>query len=191
MEPVLGGRDDQHRLARGQGGGNAAMEPVLGGRDDALEALLDYVNPAQPQWSPSLADGTTGARSRSRHRRRRRRNGARPWRTGRPNRPGGTHRRSAGRNGARPWRTGRRPGSSEPAARIPTPQWSPSLADGTTRIRPSGRRTRVSPQWSPSLADGTTIHVWPGDAVGVRPQWSPSLADGTTGKGTCRHPPAI
>jgi len=39
------------------------------------------------------------------------------------------------------------------------PQWSPSLADGTTSYI-AGLYTSVStPQWSPSLADGTTSQV--------------------------------
>jgi len=38
------------------------MEPVLGGRDDRL--TLDHSSGTQlvPQWSPSLADGTTPRR---------------------------------------------------------------------------------------------------------------------------------
>jgi len=58
------------------------MEPVLGGRDDPPPAEVREPAPVKPQWSPSLADGTTRkpamtctAASR--------RNGARPWRTGR------------------------------------------------------------------------------------------------------------
>jgi len=36
------------------------------------------------------------------------------------------------------------------------PQWSPSLADGTTPSAVIDRVCLVQPQWSPSLADGTT-----------------------------------
>jgi len=38
-----------------------------------------------------------------------------------------------------------------------SPQWSPSLADGTTGINWNGLARLPQPQWSPSLADGTTI----------------------------------
>jgi len=38
----------------------------------------------------------------------------------------------------------------------------------------------MPPQWSPSLADGTTAHRPPQCIVMTLPQWSPSLADGTT-----------
>jgi len=37
----------------------AAMEPVLGGRDDAAGHVPVLRPGYPPQWSPSLADGTT------------------------------------------------------------------------------------------------------------------------------------
>jgi len=37
------------------------------------------------------------------------------------------------------------------------PQWSPSLADGTTESVLKFHREAYEPQWSPSLADGTTL----------------------------------
>jgi len=82
MEPVLGGRDDfacssclsfstrrngarpwrtGRRLMLAADGVpvDAAMEPVLGGRDDA-QSIADALHDCpEPQWSPSLADGTT------------------------------------------------------------------------------------------------------------------------------------
>jgi len=89
------------------------MEPVLGGRDDAGTAGGTLALGVPPQWSPSLADGTTGHGQKVvRH-------------------------PSHCRNGARPWRTGRRDGTI-PAPVTITPQWSPSLADGTTSTRPYG-----------------------------------------------------
>jgi len=59
------------------------MEPVLGGRDDAVKILTPaQIADAWPQWSPSLADGTTSITPKnSPHQSSR--NGARPWRTGR------------------------------------------------------------------------------------------------------------
>jgi len=45
------------------------------------------------------------------------------------------------------------------AYRLPSwvrPQWSPSLADGTTQAGRERRAAIARPQWSPSLADGTT-----------------------------------
>jgi len=84
-----------------------------------------------PQWSPSLADGTTIALPRP-WPGLRRRNGARPWRTGRPSGVPICHVSIACRNGARPWRTGRpEPKIRSDGVQFP-PQWSPSLADGTT-----------------------------------------------------------
>jgi len=35
------------------------MEPVLGGRDDLAGGIAARRESALPQWSPSLADGTT------------------------------------------------------------------------------------------------------------------------------------
>jgi len=179
MEPVLGGRDDLPRVQAPLRGVVAAMEPVLGGRDDSHSAAV--INGSQaPQWSPSLADGTTASGRRPTPERRRaamepvlggrddrddgvnevgcifRRNGARPWRTGRPPRLARLSRFASSRNGARPWRTGR-PSVSPPAwDRRPAPQWSPSLADGTTKGLTDANQAIYWPQWSPSLADGTT-----------------------------------
>jgi len=62
------------------------------------------------------------------------------------------------RNGARPWRTGRPVGLNEDEARLLMPQWSPSLADGTTLALALLVIDQGMPQWSPSLADGTTRH---------------------------------
>jgi len=59
MEPVLGGRDDSGNPARTSSVGPAAMEPVLGGRDDLSAVIGPGHSDAAPQWSPSLADGTT------------------------------------------------------------------------------------------------------------------------------------
>jgi len=118
---------------RPQGPPGAAMEPVLGGRDDARRGLAGI---------PRSGDG---------------RNGARPWRTGR--RPCSSRNASAsgGRNGARPWRTGRPVRCPEAISARTKPQWSPSLADGTTRRASLAEyRAAQGPQWSPSLADGTT-----------------------------------
>jgi len=108
------------------------------------------------------------------------------------------------RNGARPWRTGRRPLSLPPRHHKRQPQWSPSLADGTTFSLNTEAWGMGQPQWSPSLADGTTrrlprganpdAHAAMEPVLGGRddvrvaclpsgaasPQWSPSLADGTT-----------
>jgi len=181
MEPVLGGRDDPSRIrpcACAIWSRNGAR-PWRTGR---LPGLGAYCRPAYPpQWSPSLADGTTG-RARRRGPAAARRNGARPWRTGRPggncaactspgrpqwspsladgttaryhrDRLGLPHRRNGARpwrtgrptpgtavpsparrrNGARPWRTGRQPDDGTWAHAVRVPQWSPSLADGTTR----------------------------------------------------------
>jgi len=58
MEPVLGGRDDDKTKTVPWARGEAAMEPVLGGRDDMAMASRSLM-PRSPQWSPSLADGTT------------------------------------------------------------------------------------------------------------------------------------
>jgi len=63
MEPVLGGRDDGVYPNGNNGRDHAAMEPVLGGRDDLPDTLLTPLRYTVPQWSPSLADGTTTAAS--------------------------------------------------------------------------------------------------------------------------------
>jgi len=58
------------------------------------------------------------------------------------------------------------------------------LADGTTEWTQYCLWRSVQPQWSPSLADGTTTVQ---DIIGRMqnlPQWSPSLADGTTERTT-------
>jgi len=59
MEPVLGGRDDLPSPTTAYMGGSAAMEPVLGGRDDQIPGTGPGGTGRKPQWSPSLADGTT------------------------------------------------------------------------------------------------------------------------------------
>jgi len=103
------------------------------------------------------------------------RNGARPWRTGRqgggaaPARlaraamepvlggrddpPLGKPSRAlqSCRNGARPWRTGRLAGLAANDAVQLLPQWSPSLADGTTPLRPPALRRAKSAAMEPVL----------------------------------------
>jgi len=146
-------------------GVRAAMEPVLGGRDDSPTALPGRTSASsrngarpwrtgrhcdlgygqelrvKPQWSPSLADGTTSIISRgicvSRYA------VMEPVLGGRDDPElmivgsGQTVRR----NGARPWRTGRRAHGPRRPHRRRQPQWSPSLADGTTRSADAaGRR---------------------------------------------------
>jgi len=59
MEPVLGGRDDLRYSMADAIALEAAMEPVLGGRDDAPPITDRPASVNRPQWSPSLADGTT------------------------------------------------------------------------------------------------------------------------------------
>jgi len=163
------------------------MEPVLGGRDDGSSPAARPCRSA-PQWSPSLADGTTG------------------WELC------GMH--VAGQAAMEPVLGGRDDGPLPPRpSRAPTsPQWSPSLADGTTDTRYGGSFSCTTPQWSPSLADGTTTgrrHLAPrcpraamepvlggrddpawrdsASLIDVQPQWSPSLADGTTMKRAGQH----
>jgi len=205
MEPVLGGRDDQHPARAPGGHRRAAMEPVLGGRDDAAVPVPSPPAFSMPQWSPSLADGTThlirddlalvfpaamepvlGGRDDRNQcspvcENRDCRNGARPWRTGRP-----VRRRAALLGWAPPqWSPsladGTTKAAAQPPALPPSPQWSPSLADGTTRLSARRSPTLAWPQWSPSLADGTTAQVGGRQELAALPQWSPSLADGTTG----------
>jgi len=62
MEPVLGGRDDLPGSSCLPPAHRAAMEPVLGGRDDDHRLAVDAGQGQRPQWSPSLADGTTRSR---------------------------------------------------------------------------------------------------------------------------------
>jgi len=106
MEPVLGGRDDDdgHR-DQGQRR-DAAMEPVLGGRDDQLQTPR-CKNRCSAAMEPVLGgrDDVTMT----------------PMRASSP-----------GRNGARPWRTGRLAQADLVYTFRTPPQWSPSLADGTT-----------------------------------------------------------
>jgi len=45
------------------------MEPVLGGRDDGQQKYVAGVSGDAPQWSPSLADGTTGEHVARQHQR--------------------------------------------------------------------------------------------------------------------------
>jgi len=94
------------------------MEPVLGGRDDSAPATTPGSRSSRPQWSPSLADGTTLTGGSS---------GTSP----------------PGRNGARPWRTGRPYLQLSQSLSGIAPQWSPSLADGTT-MAPGGTGTAVT-----------------------------------------------
>ncbi len=157
MEPVLGGRDDQSRRRRGRRRVRlAAMEPVLGGRDDVLGAV-PFMRRVGAAMEPVLG-GRDDTHSRC-----------------------PIHRRARCRNGARPWRTGRLGRGSGSGPARPQPQWSPSLADGTTAITAEILLNGVWPQWSPSLADGTTRRSRrPPCPRRSGPQWSPSLADGTT-----------
>jgi len=210
MEPVLGGRDDLDGVPRlGTAASTAAMEPVLGGRDDASRTrvlrainacrngarpwrtgrrpgILEYYPTAGagPQWSPSLADGTTvrgtiipycnhpaamepvlGGRDDPPVKRACPEMVAaamEPVLGGRDDLPGRESRSctyaaamepvlggrddgltwhstwwkswSLRRNGARPWRTGRRGYLIGGDVQALGPQWSPSLADGTTAI---------------------------------------------------------
>ncbi len=203
MEPVLGGRDDGasvtdlprpavsrngarpwrtgRRLSIGitvaRGRSRNGARPWRTGRP--VQPVGAFGPSGRPQWSPSLADGTTCSRPCSASPGTGR-NGARPWRTGRPIPAWPRRSPSTGRNGARPWRTGRRSIPHALQAIIAGPQWSPSLADGTTdyarpvwygirgrngarpwrtgRPTPAGSMNSklAEPQWSPSLADGTT-----------------------------------
>ncbi len=185
MEPVLGGRDDLGIMAKVLDAITAAMEPVLGGRDDSIQAGQGNWTLA-PQWSPSLADGTTRSRRRDRAARHpaamepvlggrddlaaklrqplchSRRNGARPWRTGRRHLPGWRHARNHCRNGARPWRTGR------PEAKAAVAQYGEAAMEPVLGGRDD---------------DPALVAV----PVTVEPQWSPSLADGTTGQAAARY----
>jgi len=131
MEPVLGGRDDPPDWEAPFGDHVAAMEPVLGGRDDSV-GPVGQQPPADAAMEPVL-----GGRD-----------------DGRAHPAGPACRR--GRNGARPWRTGRRVPDRAAQVDPGLPQWSPSLADGTTCRRAEGEPEHSQPQWSPSLADGTT-----------------------------------
>jgi len=180
MEPVLGGRDDHvadnaARLAK-----LAAMEPVLGGRDDAGVDCPGARLPVSPQWSPSLADGTTAIAGSCRCRLL-----APQWS---PSLADGTTCRESGR----PWP-------------VSAPQWSPSLADGTTRGAPRGPVLDRVAAMEPVLGGrddlppgfrtlnslpgrngarpwrtGRPVRQSPRDDAPTSPQWSPSLADGTT-----------
>ncbi len=125
------------------------MEPVLGGRDDRPPITATPARVKRPQWSPSLADGTTQCP----HRQQRQwlRAAMEPVLGGRDDAmsaPPATA-VASGRNGARPWRTGR-PAAYLPGSPTPhRPQWSPSLADGTTsrvpRGGPAGCRAAMEP----------------------------------------------
>jgi len=141
---------------------SAAMEPVLGGRDDLAIWQTHMGIIVGPQWSPSLADGTT-KRGRTQHTRRTGRNGARPWRTGRRPWPHNPHAGTTRcRNGARPWRTGRR--FAYDAAKLAgnQPQWSRPWRTGRPGARAAAGGAIYEPQWSPSLADGTTCGIMGG-----------------------------
>jgi len=180
MEPVLGGRDDYYwdepakQTRQGRNGARpwrtgrralgvrvmhadaAAMEPVLGGRDDPPSRLA--------AWRSTCC-----------------RNGARPWRTGRPRRSSRPRRSGRGRNGARPWRTGRLATLAVEHVANDAAAMEPVL--GGRDDRPEAAiivRCRHLPQWSPSLADGTTERLTAAPDCVLWPQWSPSLADGTT-----------
>jgi len=140
---------------RPEGPQGAAMEPVLGGRDDVRRGRATAVA-GFAAMEPVLGGRDDLARTRAPHQHRQA--AMEPVLGGRDDWPGGAL----------------SPGHC-------SPQWSPSLADGTTSTSsPSGRRSRRKPQWSPSLADGTTPGIAYGDDLNPRPQWSPSLADGTT-----------
>jgi len=205
MEPVLGGRDDCDAAGLSETTWKAAMEPVLGGRDDAASSGVSSRAAAMPQWSPSLADGTTGMLI-----------------------PTPSPHRTC-RNGARPWRTGRLAGGGSCSPPRCKPQWSPSLADGTT-VQARGRHPQLRvaamepvlggrddqrrdgaaglgvraamepvlggrddcvpcrqepPEYSAAMEpvlggrDDLTRRV-ADNAARISPQWSPSLADGTT-----------
>jgi len=109
MEPVLGGRDDAIALARGLGWLHGPQwSPSLADGTTSPWESAPASHAAAPQWSPSLADGTTAnyrvlAASVCYA-------AMEPVLGGRDDAPGGACARSqvAGRNGARPWRTGRR-----------------------------------------------------------------------------------
>jgi len=133
-----------------------------------------------PQWSPSLADGTTGVD------RDQRGVGSlaamEPVLGGRDDRPGQEprRRRCGCRNGARPWRTGRLERGWLKFRVRDGPQWSPSLADGTTIMTEPGTVTITLAAMEPVLGgrDDPALSTLPG--ASCSPQWSPSLADGTT-----------
>jgi len=183
MEPVLGGRDDAPAgpvTARRRRPRRNGARPWRTGRPPPV--LSTRHASVMPQWSPSLADGTTADVLRSGRLGHELghaamepvlggrddpltrpptgepsgRNGARPWRTGRPAARDLLPAREFRRNGARPWRTGRLVVTCGKCGTDFTPQWSPSLADGTTCSGMVGLLGLALPQWSPSLADGTT-----------------------------------
>jgi len=107
MEPVLGGRDDSDIAYLIESRTTAAMEPVLGGRDDRVaDNGLRLAKLAAME--PVLGGRDDGS-----------------W---------PLYGDCAGlcRNGARPWRTGRRGKGTRDSWPGEMPQWSPSLADGTT-----------------------------------------------------------
>ncbi len=109
------------------------MEPVLGGRDDTVRSAPWSSTSVLPQWSPSLADGTTAH--------------------------AGSHRRLLGLAAMEPVLGGRDDVQvlNDIGFQGIMPQWSPSLADGTTGLYLEGQPVSpAQPQWSPSLADGTT-----------------------------------
>jgi len=108
MEPVLGGRDDRREALRQRGDRAAAMEPVLGGRDD-IGRVRGRGGAGAAAMEPVLG-GRDDVATRAAY------NLVKP-----------------SRNGARPWRTGR-PGPTGTCAPEAWPQWSPSLADGTTSL---------------------------------------------------------
>jgi len=156
--PVLGGRDDGATMCLAMSASTGPQWSPSLADGTTLPQTAGALRDEAPQWSPSLADGTTRLAPRGDARPRSLAAmepvlGGRDDRTGQDGTRGGYHvaamepvlggrddsRTSAparaaslGRNGARPWRTGR-PGARSPDSRPATrPQWSPSLADGTT-----------------------------------------------------------
>jgi len=204
MEPVLGGRDDDLSISRSSPAGCAAMEPVLGGRDDGTWASAGTLWMTRPQWSPSLADGTTGhgpghpalpedaamepvLGGRDDRDRFGEMGGVDPAAMepvlgGRDDARGPAERpaREARRNGARPWRTGRRAAALLPYVKDNPPQWSPSLADGTTGDGAARIPGAEVAAMEPVLGGRDDATGDPSGFLPNGPQWSPSLADGTT-----------
>jgi len=159
--------------------GLAAMEPVLGGRDDLLGRASEGLAP------PAAMEPVLGGRDDLRKH-------CIPCRG------------ASGRNGARPWRTGRRPATIDGVTTVLVPQWSPSLADGTTIVdrapltpdqkaamepvlggrddaaHPAGPSRHGGAAMEPVLGGRDDESYFTGFVAGYAPQWSPSLADGTT-----------
>jgi len=150
MEPVLGGRDDEGRHPnRSHARRMPQWSPSLA---DGTTSRSSHrgAQPALPQWSPSLADGTT--RDPAQRQVRRLPAAMEPVLGGRDDGPTGRRAGpSPGRNGARPWRTGRLAVIQQIVQAPPEPQWSPSLADGTTCCRRSVPRLPRAAAMEPVL----------------------------------------